>query len=222
MHIVPRGVRHTLEELREQTGHFLPAVIKTNARLEKLTDEMLRLVFGSSKNVGFLPRENVKTIVKFFDRYNVAKGNLEKWRELIKGIDLHAIEPVSIEIFQRGDVVAQYVQKAIARKGPSAGTDAEYEIGQWMVKVQGAVSTNQLGVSEAGRTHKLYRVRREVEVMKSKAAGAADHWTRSGPKPHTAVVKENGQYVMKDAIQVAGRGDQYFMPEAWLYLDEVR
>lgn len=222
MHMVPWGMRRTLEELREKTGQFLPGVIKTNARLEKLTDEMLRLIFGSSKNVGHLPRQNVQTIVKFFDRHNVAKGNLEKWRELIKGIDLHAIEPVSIETFQRGDVVAQYVQKAVARKGPSAGTHSEYEIGQWIVKVQGAVSANQLGVSGAGRTHKLYRVRREIEVLKSKAAGAADHWTRSGPKPHTAVVKENGQYVMKDALQVAGKGDQYFMPEAWLYLDEVR
>lgn len=219
--IVPEGARHSLEKLREKVVQFLPGVVKTNARLEKLTDEMLRLIFGSSKNVGRLPRENVRTIVQFFERHNVAHGNLDKWRELIQGIDLHALKPVSVEKFQRGDIVVQYAQKV----KPKIGAEAEYMIGQWMVKVQGAPAATQLGLSSEGRARVLYRVRREVEVLKSKAAAAADHWTEAGLKPHSAIVREkvNGQYVysMEKALQVGGGGEQYFMPQAWLFLDKV-
>ena len=47
---------------------------------------------------------------------------------------------------------------------------------------------------------------------------AADHWTTSGAKPHTAIVAEHGHRVMKAAEQVAGGGEQFFLPEAWKYL----
>ena len=62
-------------------------------------------------------------------------------------------------------------------------------------------------------------VLRPVEALKSKAAGAADHWTTRGAKPHTAILVEHGQRVIKAAEQVAGGGEQFFLPEAWKYLE---
>lgn len=91
------------------------------------------------------------------------------------------------------------------------------QVGEWMVKSRG-VGAGNLGLSEAGRRPQRLRILRSVEALKSKAAGAADHWTPSGAKPHSAVVVENGQRVMKAAEQVAGGGEQFFLPEAWKYL----
>ena len=179
------------------------------SRLDQLTDEMLRRIFGSTKNIGELPRRNVRTVVEFFDKYKVDPA---KWAELFKGIDLHAVEPVSVVRFKRGDLVLEYVE---------ASRPANRQIGQWMVKAQGAVSHRNVGLSGAGRTPKVYRVSKEVEVLKSKAGPAADHWTKAGSKPHGAITVENGRRVRKPAEQVAGGGDQYFLPEAWNFLERV-
>lgn len=67
----------------------------------------------------------------------------------------------------------------------------------------------------------MFRVTQRVDVLRSKAAGAADHWTSSGAKPHTAVTVVDGTHVMRPAEQVSGGGDQYFLPRAWNVLEEV-
>lgn len=189
-------------------------------RLDRLTEDILRLVMGSTQNVGLLPRRNVRTIVAFFDKYNVKQGDLAEWVELIRGIDLHAIVPIRVVEFGRGELVAQYSE-------PNENVDGQgqqkskYKVGQWMIKAQTGVTHRNLGLSGEGRSRRIYRVTSVVEVLASKAAPAADHWTGAGAKPHTAVTVERGKRVMKDAEQVAGGGDQYFLPKAWNFLVDV-
>jgi hypothetical protein len=178
--------------------------------LDLLAEQMLEKVFGSTKNVGKLPRQNMRTIVEFFEKRGVEKGkDLGEWVKLLKGIDLHAIKPVRVVRFNAGDLVGEYVE---------TGRPADRQIGQWMVRLQGGVSDRNLGLSSAGRTWKLFRVIRPVEVLESRAAPAADHWTEAGAKPHTAIVGQS----MVPAEQVSGGGQQYFMPRAWEYLEENR
>jgi hypothetical protein len=88
-----------------------------------------------------------------------------------------------------------------------------------MVKYKAGVGADRLGVSDAGRRPQRFRLSRPAEALKSKAAGAADHWTMSGAKPHMALVVEDGKRVSKAAEQVGGGGEQFFLPEAWKYLE---
>ncbi|MDQ3997877.1 MAG: hypothetical protein M3303_12775 [Gemmatimonadota bacterium] len=208
-------VKQAVERLQRTIGAFLGRGGRAVSRvdLDKLTDDVLRRVLGSTKTVGMLPRKNVRTVVEFFDRHNVAAKDPAQWAELIRGIDLHAVEPVGVVRFKAGDLVAQYVETS---------RPADRQIGQWMVRAQGAVSNRNVGLSGAGRSRKVFRVKKEVEVLQSKAAGAADHWTTGGTKPHTAVAVDQGRRVMKPAEQVAGGGDQYFLPRAWEVLEDIK
>jgi hypothetical protein len=209
---VPPAVRAVLDRLRRSCVDFLPAGTKVATHLDALADDVLRRVFGSTANVGILPRQNVRTIVEFFHRYGVDGRDPARWAELIKGIDLHAIEAVSVTRIKSGELVAEYVDSA---------RPTTKQIGQWMVKVQGAVAHDKLGVSGAGRTRRVFRVTQEVEVLKSKSGAVADFWTTGGPKPHKAITVEYGRKVTKPALQVGGGGDQYFLPEAWRFIQEV-
>jgi len=114
--------------------------------------------------------------------------------------------------FEPGELVAQYVE-------PSR--PANRQVGQWMVRAQAGVSHRNIGLSGAGRERKLYRVTQRVDVLRSKAAGAADHWTTGGARPHTAVTAIDGTRTMRSAEHVAGGGDQYFLPQAWNFLQEI-
>ncbi len=204
-------VRDAVERLRWTIEGFAGGG-RALTRLDQMADDLLRRVLGSTTNVGVLPRRNARVIVEFFDRYNVGGKDPAQWAELVRGVDLHAVEPVSIVRFQPGDLVAQYVESS---------RPAGRQVGQWMVRAQGAVSHRNVGLSAAGRERKVYRVTQPVEVLQSKAAPAADHWTGGGPKPHVAVTVVDGRRVMKPAEQVAGGGDQYFLPQAWSFLVEI-
>lgn len=209
---LPPGVREPLDGIQKSIVDFLPAGDRMLSRLDSLTEEMLRRVFGSTSNVGLLPRQNMKTIVEFFDAHHVANGNPAEWAGLVRGIDLHAADPVKVISLRRGELVAEYVETS---------RPANRQIGQWMVRAQSGVSHHNLGLSGAGRVRKVFRVKHDVQVLKSKAAGAADHWTRASSAPHTAVTVRDGQRVMTAAEQVAGGGDQYFLPRAWEFLEET-
>ena len=205
---VSQSGRVAIGRMRNAIDDFLgPA--RMMSRAERLTDEMLKRVLGSTRNVGVLPRRNVRTIVEFFDKHKVDGGDLDKWAGKIKGIDLHAVDPVSSAKFQPGEVVLQYIDTT---------KPAGRQVGEWMVKDKGGVGARNLGLSDAGRRPQRLRVLSPVEALKSKAAGAADHWTTGGAKPHTAVVVEHGKRVIKPAEHVAGGGEQFFLPEAWKYL----
>ncbi|WP_436716046.1 hypothetical protein U8335_28345 [Roseiconus lacunae] len=210
---LPISARRVLEDLHRKLSDFLGGGLRIS-RLDQLTDETLRLVFGSTKHVGLLPRKNIRTIVEFFDKYNVGGRQPTQWAELIKGIDLHAVEPVKVVKIPKGEMFAQYVDLT---------KDANRQIGQWMVRARGAVSHRNIGLSEAGRERKLFQLKRGAEMLHSKAAAAADHWTKSGPKPHSAVSRgeKSGLLEMKRAEQVAGGGEQFFLPRAWELLAPV-
>ncbi len=190
--------RVAIGRMRNAIDDFLgPA--RVMSRAERLTEDTLKRVLGSTRNVGVLPRRNVRTIVEFFDKHRIDGGDLDKWAEKIKGIDLHAVDPVSIATFQPGDLVLEYIDTT---------KPAGRQVGEWMVNYRSGVGAGNLGLSDAGRRPQRFRVARSVEALKSKAAGAADHWTNSGAKPHKAIVVEHGQRVRKAAEQVAGGGEQ--------------
>jgi hypothetical protein len=212
LHRLPLPVQQALKRMQKSISDYLPGGARAVSRLDQLTDDVLMRVFGSTRNVGVLPRKNVRTTVEFFDKHGVGGRDPAQWAELIKGIDLHAVEPVEILRFKPGDLVAEYVELS---------RPANRQIGQWMVRAQGAVSHRNLGLASAGRERKVFRVKQDVEVLKSKAAPAADHWTTQGSKPHTAVVTNGNGRAVKPAEQVGGGGDQYFLPEAWKFLESL-
>jgi len=209
---LPLPVRQAVERMRRVIGEYLPHGWRGASRLDQLTDDILLRVFGSTKNVGALPRQNVRTTVEFFEKHGVAGKDPAQWAELIKGMDLHAVQPVEVLRFKPGELVAEYVETA---------RPLDRQVGQWMVRAQGAVSSGNLGLSSAGRQRKVFRVKQDVEVLKSKAAPAADHWTSQGAKPHTAVVSNGNKRILKPAEQAGGGGDQYFLPKAWEFLEPV-
>lgn len=206
--VSPSG-RLAIGRMRTAIDDFLGPT-RLLSKAERQTEYILKHVLGSTRNIGVLPRRNVRTIVEFFDRHNVDAGDLDKWAAKIRGIDLHAVDPVSITTLHPGDVVLQYID---------TGRAQGRQVGEWMVRYKGGVGARNLGLSDAGRRPQRFRVRSGVEVLQSKASGAADHWTTGGAKPHAAIVVEDGKRVMKAAEHVAGGGEQIFLPEAWKYLE---
>jgi len=195
----------------------IAAVEEGSLELDLLTQDVLRRVFGSAENVGKLPRENVRTIVQFFSKYNVKDGNVAEWTSLIKAIDLHATQPVKIVQLDAGEIVGSYVA--------SGG-----RVGQWLVRAQGAVSDRNLGLSGAGRTYKRFRVKAPVEVLETKAGPMADTWTQGRTRTGynvTSVADDAAgaqgkvKDVAKAAEHVAGGGTQHFLPEAWKFLEPI-
>ena len=168
------------------------------SKIERLTNEMLRRVYGSTLHVGLIPRRNMRTVVEFLERHQVAGGDFKEWRKILSGMDLHAVEPVKIVKFKRGDMVAQYVD---------TGKQAGKQIGEWLVLTRGAVSHRSLGISGAGREFKYFRVKDEVEVILSTAGPMKDRFT--------AAIRAK----LIPPELVAGGGHQYFLPQAWKLLD---
>lgn len=216
---LPNSVRFQLETISRKLGDFVGGPATRMARLDRLTDDMLRIVMGSTKNVGLLPKQNMRTIVEFFEKHGVAQNNRTAWANLIRGIDLHAKKAVEVVPIPKNAVFAQYV-------ADGGG------IGQWLVRQQGAVSTRNLGVSAAGRERKLFRARSEVSALKSKAASVGDTWTEGRNAVHGVVnFNRQGKRTMfrhnkatgenKAAEFVSGGGEQFFLPNAKKHLEPV-
>ncbi len=178
---LPQPIRNSLDKLEKIIAHFHIGNGLRLSRMEKLTNETLRHIFRSTKNIGMLPRKNIKTIVEFFTQHKVGDGQPTKWAELIKGIDLHAVDAVEVIPMRSDEVFRQYIE--VARP-------ANRRVGRWMRRTRGAVSHRSLGLYEAGREPHLYRLKSNVKMLKSKAACAADHWTVGGNKPHKAVTRD--------------------------------
>jgi hypothetical protein len=68
------GLREGLDHLRRKIDNYLGGM-RAASRLDQLTDHVLRRLFGSTSNVGILPRQNVRTVLEFFDRHDVAGRN---------------------------------------------------------------------------------------------------------------------------------------------------
>lgn len=212
---MPPGLLRPLDQMRETIARFLGAS-RAMSRADAYTEKILQLLLGSTRNVGLLPRRNVRTIVEFLERQKVPQGvNMNTWLDVISGIDLHAVEPVTIETFRAGEMFAQYVSKG--------------EPGRWLVRVRGGVSHRNLGVSAGGpyldkmgevrdatRKLEIFKLRSNMEVLKSKAATKADTWTYGRTSSANVVVWENGKQVIKPAEFVGGGGEQYYIPNKML------
>ncbi len=76
------------------------------AEISRLSDAMLVEVFGSSRNVGEIPRKNMEKLVKLLRDAGYHKGSLEKWEEVAKSKDLHS--PIELKDVKPKDVVRQH------------------------------------------------------------------------------------------------------------------
>lgn len=168
---------------------------------QALVRTLLERVLGSTKNVGTLPKKNVEEAVRFF---RSAKQPLseEQMVNYLRGMDLH--KPVQIIEIEAGTVLAQNVSRGdILTKGKDAAA------GQWFTR--SGVSIDKLGLAKGNRDYVLYKVTEKVRVLKSKAAGINDSWTRgrtstvNAPSPSAAGGKTT------PAEMVGGGGEQYFI-----------
>ncbi len=201
---LPGWARKHVIDLKRTIDRFLfPG--KFASRVDDLAARLLGAVLGNARHTGGLPGRNAKTAAEFFlthCRYDEF-ADFDKMVGYLRGMDLHATA-FKIEVFPKGTRVAQYVDTATGK------------VGQWITKARGSVGPDGLGVSAAGRVRKVFELKQTVRVLQSKAAATADTWTTAVKSKPSARVR--GQ----PAEMVRGGGTQYFLPEAWKLLDEVR
>jgi hypothetical protein len=247
-------LRISIEQMRNKIVDYLPPNARVMTRIDYLTDDLLVKLLGSTKNVGALPRRNVRIAAQFFEKHNVKNLDVNELAAMLRGIDLHALDAIEVVATKPGQKVAQYINllsKPTKNSKPIQieGQTYYYEVGQWLVRTQGSVSARNLGISVgdvpqhldkmssrlggalnaskpagAGATGRLpegfrlrmeFTVRGEHEMLKSKAASVSDTWT-TGRQPSLP----NSPRDVKGEF-AAGGGDQYFLPEAWRYLDQT-
>jgi hypothetical protein len=186
--------------------------------------------------------------------------DIANWASKLRGIDLHATDGIFVSTAKPDFEVAQYVQLLTK---PSKFTKSlenfkvkeklpkdlnYYVVGDWLTEARGSVSHRSLGVSAGGRSiadgngkmvptgrvRLRFKLSTEVEVLRTKAAGAADYWTQgrsnNAVSVHNQEVKgslKSGdsstlkQYTSSESELVAGGGDQIFLPNAYKYLIPV-
>ena len=206
------AVRDAVMRMDRTIRDFLPESMWALSRRDRLAEDMLKRVFGSARNVGFLQRQNMRVVVDFLDRHGYAGGNTAEWAAKIKGLDLHATDAVEVTRLRAGDRVAMYVDTAKPN---------DRQVGEWLVKSQGAVGAANLGISAAGRSRQVFRVKASVEVLESKAAHVADIWTTGRRADLGGVIREGQRRVLPAAELAAGGGTQYFLPRAWEFLEKL-
>ncbi|MCA8993689.1 MAG: hypothetical protein KDA88_16995 [Planctomycetaceae bacterium] len=211
-HRLPGTAREALRRMRRMIDEFLGGA-RAVSRVDRLAEEMLLRIFGSTMHVGHWPKKNVRKIVEFLNDSKYKNCDLQEWEHVFRGVDLHAADSVEVLNFKRGDTVAQYVDTHRPRSR---------QTGEWFVQTKGAVSHRNLGISGVGRKRTLFRFRKDARVLKTKASPALDHWTSGGTKPHGAIARTENGYRQKPALQVAGGGDQYFLPNAPDTLQRVK
>lgn len=206
---VSTSVQGAMRRLRRLIADYAPASANASARIDRLTEQLLQRVLGSTVNVAAVPRRNARTLVEFFAEHNVDGGDLERWAALARGVDLHALEPVQRQVYRKGTKFVQYVD-TMNPKG--------VRVGQWMVRVRGAPPAGSLGISSRGRERRVFVLTEDRTFLVSRAQGTVDVWSHGLTKALRAPVLEDGKWVMKDAELVTGGADQYFLPQAWMFL----
>lgn len=208
---LPPSVRDAIVRMDRTIRDFLPETMWALSRCDRLTEQLLKLVFGSARNIGLLQRQNLRLVVDFLDRHHYADGNLVEWAAKLKGLDLHAVDAVEIVHLNAGERVAMYVETS---------RPVNRQVGEWMVKAQGAVSAANLGISGAGRSRQLFRVKSGVEVLASKAAPVGDTWTAARSTSLPVVTTQGGLRSAGPEL-TSGGGSQYFLPRAWEFLERM-
>ncbi len=196
--------------LRRQINAFL---------YRDLVDKVLKVRLGSLSNVGSVVRENVETVVDFvitherrYKHWGGKGADIEKAiHETLSGVDIH--NPVSIVRMEPGTKIAQYVDEWFSLDPAIAIRRQKSELkgGNWLVKKQGAVGPDHLGIADAGRSRITGEIVRPVELLESKAAAVNDKWTTQVKQNLTdGVSRSKGEHGMP----TRGGGMQYYLPKA--------
>ena len=192
------------------------------AATEALVDQMLMKVMGSTKNVGTQVRANVRVVVEFMLDAAERSGRQLRPDDLAKdltdalrGIDLHAAAPVSVETLKAGTRVTQRVVGEVTQGLLDAG---QTRVGRWF-SVAG-VSDRNLGVAEGYRQYHVFTLTSDVKVLRSKAAAISDVWTPGRSKdvlsPRSKTLRTDTKGIREEPNHgelVSGGGVQFYIPE---------
>ncbi len=211
-----------LERVRESIVLFLGGS-RVLTRVERLVNQVLEKAVGSARNVGALPRRNVRFLIEYCIRHGVIVGDdLTQAFKIANGIDFHAVEALRVVHFKTGDRFWQYAD-AVAETLPQnasklvmqTGVHQAMLIGQWFVRARGAVSEANLGLSASGRELREFVLSRDAEVLVSKSAATLDGWTTKRAMQVASPRVTGAMARVKNAEFAAGGGEQMFIPRAW-------
>lgn len=187
------------------------------AEVDALADKLIEDRFPGAQNVGTQVVENAKTIIRFLSDAGV---KYEEVRSDLRGIDLHAVQPVEIVQFEPGEIVAQYAQ--------------EGRTGSWFTRAPRGATEDDLGISAGKRMRKLFRITSPVKMLKSRSASVVDTWTegREGqvlsPNPAAERPISDRPILSEPAPKVRagqytrGGGEQFFLPNARRFVTELK
>lgn len=205
---VPGSVKRFVGRMRSMIAEFLPAGSKLALEVERLTDVMLVRVFGSTKNVGRLPRENMETIVRFLKESNFKGGNIDEWVTIARAIDVHAVEKVAVQELRAGTLVRQFVETSKGR---------DY-VGQWLVIAEKGINQSSLAIAGKAREERVFTTMRTIRVLKSRSARTIDHWSTGVAPQASRIMRTDGKLTAKTGEFTLGGGVQFFLPDAFRHL----
>jgi hypothetical protein len=211
-----------LEALRETIVLFLGGS-RVLSRVERLVNDVLIKTVGSTRNVGALPRRNVRFLVEYCLRHKVIVGDdVTQALKIVNGVDLHAVEALRALQFKAGDKFWQYADVAAEKLPANAGklvvqtgVHQAMLVGQWFTRARGAVSEANLGLSASGRELREFVLTKNVEVLVSKSAATLDAWTTKRALQVASPRVTGALPRVKNAEFVTGGGEQLFIPRAW-------
>jgi hypothetical protein len=213
---LPDPVRKAVDLIYHAASQF-PRAAGTLSKLDHTANELLGRIYGSTKNVGLMPRDNIRTIIKFFETSGVdmaGRGGkiiswderFARWAEKCKAIDLH--KPVTEVTLSKGDRLATYVEMS---------KPAEERIGQWLVRERGAVSHRNLGLAAGDRQRIVVEVTKTRRALSSSSNPLVDTWTSQRLRQVTVPVR--GGHAGGELV--TGGGTQFFLPDAYKFVTKV-
>lgn len=220
--VLTRGAMVQLEAMRESIIVALGGA-RVLSRVDRLVNDMFLKSVGSVRNVGALPRRNMRLIVEYCLKERVIVGeDISKALTILNGVDIHAAEAVRVVSFKAGDRFWQYAD-AVAEKLPEnasklvmqTGVHQAMLVGQWFTRARGAVGEAGIGLSSAGRELREFVLNRNVDVLVSKSAPTLDSWTTQRALQVASPKVTGSMRAVKNAEFVAGGGEQLFIPRAW-------
>lgn len=191
-------------------------------------------------------RQKIKMAGEFFSNY----VDDAKVVEFLKGIDFS--KNVGRTTFLRDGPSKSSKGRSAMTVGPSPQSIevdpnnilvqwSGSRVGNWFSK--SGVSADKIGLSDARRRLRYFRVKKDVSVLESYAIETSDTWTpgrtrnvtspqldlrpKSGPwgsrKPEKGIVPEldTNPVAGKAGELVGGGGKQYFVPDPMAYLEEI-
>jgi hypothetical protein len=214
---LPVAARNAVVELDVTIRRFVPVTLWARSSLDELTERLLKAAMGSSQNVGFLPRQNMRVIADFLERHQYATDLTPKLVSKIRGMDLHAVEAITTKWLRAGDEVWMYIDTRHA-------SHSALQVGEWMIVPQRGASLHNVGIAQGSRELVRMRIKQDREVLVSRAASTVDSWTlgREGTvRRYERIGPGKGEIVSRAGEFVHGSGEQLFMPRATRELFEL-